>query len=80
MSGILFKDLFGSRLEDINQLVAYIGDSPNDEPMFSYFPNAVGLANVLQFEGRMEHYPAWVTKREEGHEFAVMAFTVRPRS
>jgi hypothetical protein len=72
MSGILLEEVFGCRLEDIKQQVIYIGDSPNDVPMFSYFPNSVGVANVMQFEGKMDHYPAWVTKREGGYGFAEM--------
>ncbi len=72
MSGILFEEVFGCRLEDIKQQVIYIGDSPNDVPMFSYFPNSVGVANVMQFEGKMDRYPAWVTKREGGYGFAEM--------
>ena len=40
--------------------------------MFSYFPNSVGMANVMQFEGKMDRYPAWVTKREGGYGFAEM--------
>jgi len=72
MSGMLLEEVFGCRLEDIKQQVIYIGDSPNDVPMFSYFPNSVGVANVMQFEGKMDHYPAWVTKREGGYGFAEM--------
>jgi len=72
MSGILFEEVFGCHLEDIKQQVIYIGDSPNDVPMFSYFPNSIGVANVMQFEGKMDHYPAWVTKREGGYGFAEM--------
>ncbi len=78
MSGILFEEVFGCRLEDIKQQVIYIGDSPNDVPMFSYFPNAVGVANVRQFEGKMDHYPAWVTKREGGYGFAEMVDGLLP--
>ena len=36
----------------------FIGDSPNDEPMFGYFPHAVGVANVADFADRMRHPPA----------------------
>jgi hypothetical protein len=72
MSGILLEEVFGCRLEDIKQQVIYIGDSPNVVPMFSYFPNSVGVANVMQFEGKMDHYPAWVTGREGGYGFAEM--------
>ena len=73
MSGILFEEVFGCRLKDIKHQVIYIGGSPNDVPMFSYFPNSVGVANVMQFEGKMDHYPAWVTSREGGYGFAEMA-------
>ena len=31
----------------------YVGDSPNDAPMFAFFPNAVGVANVVPFLDRI---------------------------
>jgi HAD superfamily hydrolase (TIGR01484 family) len=72
MTAMLFEEVFGRRLEDVHQNVIYIGDSPNDEPMFSYFSHSVGVANVMRFEGLMECYPAWVTEREGGYGFAEM--------
>ena len=72
MSGILFEEVYGLHLEDNNEAVVYIGDSPNDEPMFSYFTNAVGVANIRRFEGKMAHLPAWITNREGGYGFAEM--------
>ena len=72
MTEILFEDVFGRHLEDVKDHVIFIGDSPNDSPMFSYFPHSVGVANVLLFKGRMDHSPAWVTKREGGHGFFEM--------
>jgi len=72
MTGMMFEEVFGHRLEEIKDQVIYTGDSPNDVPMFSYFSNSVGVANVLQFEGKMEHSPAWVTKKEGGYGFAEM--------
>ena len=38
----------------------FCGDSPNDAPMFAFFSNACGVANVRDFAGRMEAEPAWV--------------------
>ena len=73
MTGLMFEEIFGLHLEDIKEQVLYIGDSPNDVPMFSCFPHAVGVANVLNFKGMMDHDPAWVTKREGGYGFAEMA-------
>ena len=72
MSRFLFEEVFRENLEDIKQDVIYIGDSPNDAPMFAYFPHSIGVANVLQFEGRMPCDPAWITRREGGYGFAEM--------
>ena len=72
MTEIMFREVFGHRLEDIRDRVIYIGDAPNDAPMFSYFPHSIGVANVLRFQGRMDHHPAWLTQREGGYGFAEM--------
>jgi HAD superfamily hydrolase (TIGR01484 family) len=50
--------------------VAYCGDSPNDAPMFGYFPLSVGVANVKRFADRMEHLPNFVTMEQSGAGFA----------
>ena len=39
----------------------FIGDSPNDAPMFEFFPNSVGVANVTEYAQRIDTLPAWVT-------------------
>ena len=72
MTVMMFEEVLGHRLEDVKDRIIYIGDSPNDAPMFSYFPHSVGVANVSHFKGMMDHYPAWVTKREGGYGFAEM--------
>lgn len=48
----------------------YLGDSPNDEPMFQSFKHSVGVANVLPFRERMEQGPRWVTQGVGGAGFA----------
>lgn len=48
----------------------YLGDSPNDEPMFARFERSVGVANVLPFRTRMTEGPRWVTTAESGSGFA----------
>jgi HAD superfamily hydrolase (TIGR01484 family) len=72
MSRYLFEEVFGEDLEAVKEDVIYIGDSPNDAPMFAYFPHSVGVANVMQFEGRMPCYPVWITRHEGGYGFAEM--------
>lgn len=51
----------------------FIGDSPNDEPMFAAFRNSVGVANLARFLDRIEHPPRWITDAESGAGFAEMA-------
>jgi HAD superfamily hydrolase (TIGR01484 family) len=72
MTRYLFAEVFHEKLEDVKEDVIYIGDSPNDAPMFDYFPHSVGVANVLEFEGRMPCYPAWITSKDGGYGFAEM--------
>lgn len=48
----------------------FVGDSPNDEPMFGRFPHSCGVANVRRFVHRMTALPSYVTASEGGHGFA----------
>ena len=72
MTRRLFQDAFEEDLEAIKPNVIFTGDSPNDQPMFAFFPNAVGVANVMEFAGRMESLPGWVTQLKGGGGFAEM--------
>ena len=56
-----------------NRQVIFVGDSPNDEPMFAAFGLSVGVANVRQFIQSMDHQPAYVTRAESGHGFVELA-------
>jgi HAD superfamily hydrolase (TIGR01484 family) len=73
MTRILFKEIFGLALDDVKPQVVFIGDSPNDAPMFAYFPHSVGVANVKRFIQDIEARPAWVTQGEGSIGFAEMA-------
>ena len=70
MTRQLFREEFGIDLERDRSGVLYIGDSPNDAPMFEFFPHSVGVANVRRFAGRMAASPKYVTTREAGAGFA----------
>ncbi len=48
---------------------AFIGDSPNDQPMFAHFPISVGVANVRNCLDRLTTPPAYVTQRSSGAGF-----------
>jgi len=51
----------------------YIGDSPNDEPMFANFRCSVGVANLKKYLNRLNHPPTWMTAGESGKGFVQMA-------
>lgn len=72
MTRFLFEEVFGEDLDHVRQDVIFIGDSPNDAPMFAYFPNSVGVANVLHFKSRMPCEPVWITQKAGGYGFAEM--------
>jgi hypothetical protein len=72
MTRLLFAEVFEEDLAAVKKDVIFIGDSPNDVPMFQFFPQSVGVANILRFEEKILHKPAWVTQQEGGYGFAEM--------
>jgi HAD superfamily hydrolase (TIGR01484 family) len=48
----------------------FVGDSPNDQACFAYFPNAAGVANVRRYLDVLTPPPAFVADGEGGHGFA----------
>jgi hypothetical protein len=72
MTQRLFNEAFSENLEAIKAGVIFIGDSPNDQPMFAFFPNAVGVSNMREFSDRMKFLPSWVTQQEGGFGFVEM--------
>ena len=70
MTRTLFAEVFGVDLDRERERYLFVGDSPNDAPMFGYFPNAVGVANIREFAERIGTLPAYVTHREAGAGFA----------
>jgi HAD superfamily hydrolase (TIGR01484 family) len=70
MTRTLFEEAFGLDLSGARADYAFAGDSPNDAPMFAFFPNSVGMANVTRFAGRIAAEPAYVARHEAGAGFA----------
>jgi HAD superfamily hydrolase (TIGR01484 family) len=51
----------------------YVGDSLNDAPMFGFFANSVGVANVAQCLDRLPALPRWITGGAGGAGFVEVA-------
>jgi HAD superfamily hydrolase (TIGR01484 family) len=69
-SRLMMSELFGVDLESARTRYVFSGDSPNDAPMFGYFPHTVGVANILDFGARVATLPAYVTVQRCGAGFA----------
>ena len=70
MTKTFAAECLGLDLDRAESQFVFAGDSPNDAPMFAYFQNSVGVANVRRFEGMLAAPPAYVTPSEAGAGFA----------
>ncbi|HFQ15847.1 MAG TPA: HAD-IIB family hydrolase [Rhodobacteraceae bacterium] len=65
------REVFDEDLDSINPLCVYSGDSPNDQPMFKFFHNSMGVANVRDYT--LDHSPRWVSEARSAAGFAELA-------
>lgn len=73
MTGIFLKEVLGCDIERGAERCLFCGDSPNDVPMFGFFPVSCGVANCLEYIDLMEHKPACITRAAGGLGFAEIA-------
>jgi HAD superfamily hydrolase (TIGR01484 family) len=69
----LYEASFGVDLGAERERYVYVGDAPNDAPMFAFFPHAVGVANLRRFLDRLPTPPAYIAQGEAGEGFAELA-------
>ncbi len=73
MARRLLAEALAIDIDAAREEIVFVGDSPNDGPMFGFFPNAVGVANVLDFADGLRHKPRWVAGRRAAAGFAEVA-------
>jgi HAD superfamily hydrolase (TIGR01484 family) len=73
MTRLFVRDVLGLDLAAGKSRFAFCGDSPNDEPMFDFFPVSCGVANVREFATRMKVLPAFVSEARGGAGFVEIA-------
>jgi len=73
MTRIVMQERYGIDLDQARADYVFVGDSPNDEPMFRYFPNSIGVANVLDFARDLQYPPAFVTRERCSAGFVEVA-------
>jgi len=57
------QERWGLDLDTEKWRFLFCGDSPNDEPMFQYFPHTAGVKNILRFAQHMTHLPRFVARQ-----------------
>jgi hypothetical protein len=73
------REVLGADLDADREAFIFCGDSPNDEPMFEFFPNSIAVANIVDFVDSIAHRPAYVTRGAEGTGFAELARLILAR-
>ncbi len=73
MTRTLMQERYGVDLARTQAHYLFVGDSPNDAPMFRFFTHAVGVANVADFGARLADAPAYVTTGRSGAGFVEVA-------
>lgn len=73
MTRTLLADEFAIALDTEERSCIFIGDSPNDAPMFDFFSYSIGVANVQAFGRAILTPPKYLTAREAGAGFAEVA-------
>ena len=73
MTQTLMREVFAIGPDALRDEFVFVGDSPNDAPMFEFFSHAVGVANIRDFGARVMHLPAYITQQRCGRGFAEVA-------
>ena len=73
MARQLMTEVFEIDIDADNHWIAFIGDAPNDSPMFAFFEHSIGVANVADFRDRLAAEPRYVTQASGGAGFAEVA-------
>jgi hypothetical protein len=73
MTRRMLAELFATDIDRDAERCLYIGDSPNDAPMFGFFPHSVGVSTVRRYAHRMPTLPRWITTGAGGAGFVEVA-------
>ena len=73
MTRILLEEYFQLNDVEIMENIVFTGDSPNDEPMFNFFKNSVGVQNIINYSEQVKKFPTWVTTKNSAEGFSELA-------
>ena len=70
MVKVFFRHRWNIDIQKHRNQVLFCGDSPNDEPMFGFFPLSCAVANIRPMLRLIENAPEFITKESYGKGFA----------
>ncbi len=73
MTRAFAADILEADIDRDNARILFVGDSPNDAPLFDFFENACGVANVKDFGDGVATLPKWVASARCGAGFCEIA-------
>ena len=73
MARLFLTERFDVDFDRKNSEIVFIGDSPNDGPLFGAVNNSVGVANVCDQFDRIISPPTWITTARGGAGFVEVA-------
>jgi len=59
----------GRSLQSVADAAVFIGDSPNDEPLFAQFPHSIAVGNLRRFLPRLSCLPEYITEADSAEGF-----------
>jgi HAD superfamily hydrolase (TIGR01484 family) len=78
-AALLLRETTGSPPAALGERVCFIGDSPNDEPLFEGFPFSIAVGNLRRFEARLASLPRYITDADSADGFCEAARTILGR-
>lgn len=73
MCKTFLKQELGLSWTEANDISVFIGDSPNDEPLFAAFTNSVGVRNIRDFLGQLKSAPRFICDKANSDGFCELA-------
>jgi hypothetical protein len=73
MADYFFRLKYGINIREHDKAFIFCGDSPNDEPMFKFFPLSFAVANIKDFLSIIEYKPRFISDSKYGTGFAEIA-------
>jgi len=74
--GLFLECEEGLSLSAVAEKSLFLGDSPNDEPLFAGFPHTIAVGNLRRFLDQLDHLPEFITEADSGEGFAEAVRTI----